>query len=121
LGVDHALGGGIVKLSGERVAPGRERADENRGAAVTGNHFFPIQRVAVEFFRCGILILYQQFELRAGRNLEFGWLEFSANSLLHARQKEATARSKKVVSWRPPKSCMQMIIVLICICKYFLS
>src|SRR5450759_3324996 len=75
LGDDDALGGGFVKFSDERVTSWGKRADVNRGGAVSGNHFFPVQRIAVEFLRGSILILDQELDLRAGRNRELGRLE----------------------------------------------
>jgi hypothetical protein len=75
LGDDDAFGGGLVKFPGKGVTPGRKRADENRGGTVSGNYFFAVQIMAVEFLRRGVLILDYELDLHTGRDRDLGRLE----------------------------------------------
>ena len=42
---------------------------------MSGDHFFPVQRITVEFLRGSVLILDLQLDLCPGRNRVFGGLE----------------------------------------------
>src|SRR5512135_1535594 len=72
---DRALRGRRVEFAHEGVASCIQRPDVERCAAMPGNDLLAVQRKAVEFFRCGILVLYQQLDLLAGGDDQFGRLE----------------------------------------------
>src|SRR5262249_44788195 len=64
-----------VEVTEKLVTPWLQRADIDGDLLAAGHHFFPPQLGAFEFFWCWIVVLDDQRNFLAGRDLNFGWLK----------------------------------------------